>query len=192
MSSRFCCILRAFDWRFPFGRLKKGLGVAETQGSGARGRQRSAVTSQMKKVATAGLLLALCLVSVAQEPDTTFKVDVKLVNVFVTVTDEHGAPIASLKKDNFHLREDGQEQKIAVFDKESAVPLSIVLAIDTSLSTRKDLPLELASARRFAHAILRPVDALSLYQFSETVSEVTPFTSDLKIIDRGIDRIRLG
>jgi len=73
-----------------------------------------------------------------------------------------------------------------------ALPLSIVLAIDTSLSTRKDLPLELASARRFAHAILRPVDALSLYQFSETVSEVTSFTADLRIIDRGIDRIRMG
>ena len=146
----------------------------------------------MKQVVTAGLLLALCLVSVAQESDTTFKVDVKLVNVFVTVTDDHGAPIASLKKDNFQLKEDDREQKIAVFDKESALPLSIVLAIDTSLSTRKDLPLELASARRFSHAILLPVDALSLYQFSETVSEVTSFTSDLKVIDRGIDRIRMG
>ena len=134
----------------------------------------------------------LCLVSAAQESDTTFKVDVKLVNVFVTVTDERGAPIAALKKDNFELREDGKAQKIAVFDKESALPLSIVLAIDTSLSTRKDLPLELASARRFAHAILRPVDALSLYQFSETVNELTSFTSDLRVIDRAIDHIRLG
>ena len=81
----------------------------------------------------------MCLVSGAQESDTTLKVDVKLVNVFVTVTDDHGAPVACLKKDNFQLKEDGQEQKIAVFDKESALPLSIVLAIDTSLSTRKDL-----------------------------------------------------
>jgi Ca-activated chloride channel homolog len=146
----------------------------------------------MKLVSTAGLLLVLLLVSSAQEADTTFKVDVKLVNVFVTVTDQHGAPVAGLKKDNFELQEDGKEQKIAVFDKESALPLSIVLAVDTSLSTRKDLPLELASARRFAHAILRPVDGLSLYQFSEIVSELTPFTSDLRAIDRGIDRIRLG
>ena len=159
---------------------------------GARGTQRNTRIFQMKQIATAGLLLFLCLVSVAQGPDTTFKVDVKLVNVFVTVTDEHGAPVASLKKENFQLKEDDLEQKIAVFDKESALPLSIVLAIDTSLSTRKDLPLELASARRFAHAILRPVDALSLYQFSETVSEVTSFTADLRVIDRGIDRIRIG
>jgi Ca-activated chloride channel homolog len=127
-----------------------------------------------------------------QEPDTTIKVDVKLVNVFVTVTDDHGAPIAGLKKENFALQEDGKDQRIAVFDKESALPLSIVLAIDTSLSTRKDLPLELGSARRFAHAILRPVDALSLYEFSEVVSELTPFTPDLKRIDHAIDRLRLG
>jgi len=112
--------------------------------------------------------------------------------VFVTVTDGHGAPITNLKKENFQLREDSKEQKIAVFNKESALPLSIVLAVDTSLSTRKDLPLELTSARRFAHAILRSVDALSIYQFSEVVDEVVPFTSDLKKIDRGVDRIRLG
>jgi Ca-activated chloride channel family protein len=130
--------------------------------------------------------------SEAQNSDTTFKVDVKLVNVFVTVTDDHGAPIANLTKDNFQLLEDGKPQKIAVFAKESALPLNIVLDIDTSLSTRKDLPLELSSARRFSHAILRPVDAISLYGFSEIVSEVVPFTSDAKSIDRGIDRIRLG
>ena len=146
----------------------------------------------MKRAATAGLVLFLCLASSAQDSDTTFKVDVKLVNVFVTVTDERGAPIAGLKKDNFDLMEDDKAQKIALFDKESALPLSIVMAIDTSLSTRKDLPLELASARRFAHAILRPVDALSLYQFSETVSELTEFTPDLRVIDRAIDHIHLG
>jgi Ca-activated chloride channel family protein len=152
----------------------------------------------MRQAATGGLLFFLCVCAVvclpcgAQESDPTFKVNVKLVNVFVTVTDEHGAPIANLKKDNFELREDGREQKISVFDKESALPLSIVLAVDTSLSTRKDLPLELASARRFAHAILRPIDALSLYQFSEIVNEVVPFTSDLGRIDRGLDRIRMG
>src|ERR1700691_3604618 len=123
---------------------------------------------------------------------TTLKVDVKLVNVFVTVTDEHGAPVAGLKKEDFTLLEDGKPQAISVFDKESALPLSIVLDIDTSLSTRKDLPLELSSARRFAHAILRPVDALSLYSFSEIVSEVVPFTADLKTIDQGIDRVHYG
>jgi Ca-activated chloride channel family protein len=128
----------------------------------------------------------------ADDANSTIKVDVKLVNVFVTVTDEHGAPVASLNKGDFQLREDGNQQKIAVFDKESPLPLSIVLDIDTSLSTRRDLPLELASARRFTHAILRPVDGLAIFSISETVDQVVPFTSDLNRIDRGIDHIRLG
>jgi Ca-activated chloride channel family protein len=127
------------------------------------------------------------------EPETTLKVDVNLVNVFVTVTDEHGAPVGGLTRDNFVLKEDDREQTIKVFDKESALPLSIALAIDTSLSTRHDLPLEQASAKRFAHEIMRPVDALSVYAFSEYVNEATHgYTADLKRIDESIDHIRMG
>lgn len=150
------------------------------------------ISLQMHKLAAFVMLAAMCGIACAQEPSSTLKVDVKLVNVFVTVTDDHGRPVGSLKKENFELKEDGREQKIAVFQKESALPLSIVLAIDTSLSTRRDLPLELQSARRFASAILRPVDALSVYAFSEVVSEIVPFTSDMKRIDHGIDHARLG
>ncbi len=131
-------------------------------------------------------------IAASDKQGTTFKVDVRLVNVFVTVTDANGAPVAGLKKDDFKLFEDGYPQQIAVFDRESELPLSIVLAVDTSLSTRKDLKLELDSARRFVRSILRPVDALSLYQFSEDVDELVPFTADLQRIDRGISRIRVG
>jgi Ca-activated chloride channel family protein len=127
------------------------------------------------------------------EPTTTLRVDVNLVNVFVTVTDSHGAPVGGLTKENFILKEDDLEQKIKVFDKQSALPLSIALAIDTSLSTRHDLPLEQASAKRFVHAILRPVDAICVYGFSEVVNESTRgYSSDLKRIDDGIEHIRLG
>src|SRR6202163_3534856 len=155
----------------------------------------------MRKCATLVVLLlasAACTQQAAgqkqstAEPETTLKVDVKLVNVYVTVTDARGGPVAGLKKENFILQEDGRDQTISVFDKESAVPLSIALAIDTSLSTRHDLPLEQASAKRFAHTILRPVDALSVYGFNEDVRESIGFTADLKRIDEGIDHIRLG
>ena len=126
-------------------------------------------------------------------PETTLKVNVNLVNVFVTVTDGQGAPVGGLSKDNFVLKEDDNVQKISVFDRESALPLSIALAIDTSLSTRHDLPLEQQSAKRFAHVILRPVDALSVFAFSDVVFETTStYTPDLKRIDAGIDHLRLG
>jgi len=157
----------------------------------------------MRKSATVTLLLLACPMSYgrkgmaqSQSPtdaESTLRVNVKLVNVYVTVTDAHGAPVAGLKKENFVVQEDGREQKISVFDKESALPISIALAIDTSLSTRHDLPLEQASAKRFVRDIVRPVDALSVFSFSEAVSQ-SPFgyTSDMKRIDEGIDHIRLG
>ena len=138
----------------------------------------------MRKPATVILLLLACAVSYARQPESqsqsptgpesTLKVDVKLVNVYVTVTDARGAPVAGLKKENFVVQEDGREQKISVFDKESALPISIALAIDTSLSTRHDLPLEQASAKRFVRDIVRPVDALSVFSFSESVYQ-SPF-----------------
>jgi len=127
------------------------------------------------------------------QSESKFKVDVNLINVFVTVTDAKGAPVGGLTKENFLLREDGRDQVIKVFDKESALPLSIALAIDTSLSTRHDLPFEQSSAKRFAHDIVRPIDALSVYAFSEFVHEsAAGYTSDLKRIDDSIDHLRVG
>src|SRR5437667_12398272 len=54
-----------------------------------------------------------------EPPATTLTVNVKLVNMFVTVVDQNGAPVGSLDKDSFQLFEDGIRQNIAVFDRES-------------------------------------------------------------------------
>lgn len=147
--------------------------------------------------------LILCLLSVAlfsaasaqsdkQQPDSTFKVNVKLVSVFASVTDSNGAPVVDLKKDDFTLAEDGIPQKIAVFDQQSEVPLSIVLAIDASGSVRQDIKLELESAKKFVAATLRPKDTVALYQFTETVQELVPFTSNIQRINRAINNVRIG
>ena len=138
---------------------------------------------------TTALLLSL---SLAAQDVPTFKVDVKLVNVFASVTDEQGAPIGNLTKEDFSLAEDGVPQKISVFSKESALPLSIVLAIDTSSSTRKDIRLELEAARRFIHSIIRPQDSVALYTFATDVNEMTPFTSRLKQVDSAINNVMVG
>jgi len=127
-----------------------------------------------------------------EEPSATFKVNVKLVSVFTTVTNSGGAPISTLKQEDFEVFEDGKPQQIAVFHRESELPLSIVVAVDTSLSTRGDQKLELESARKFAHAILRPIDGLALFQFSEIVDQLTPFTSDVRVIDKAINHVHSG
>ena len=127
------------------------------------------------------------------QKEPVFRVNVRLVNVFATVTDSHGAPIAGLTKGDFRILEDGVPQTISVFDKESILPLSIVLAVDTSLSTIRDFKLETASARKFAHSVVtRPVDHLQLFQVTEDIDQITGFTSNLSVIDRGIDNLRIG
>ncbi len=122
----------------------------------------------------------------------TLRVNVRLVNIFTTVTDAHGAPISDLSKEDFRVLEDGVPQSISIFDRESEIPLSIVLAIDTSESTRKDLKLEVASAKKFVHSVVRPVDHLSVFQITENTDQLTGFSSDLKYLDRGIEALTAG
>jgi Ca-activated chloride channel family protein len=125
----------------------------------------------------------------AQEPTTTLHVDVHLVNVFVNVTDANGAIVGGLTRDDFALTEDGHPQQIAVFERQSAVPLNITLAIDTSGSVRKDMTAEATAAHRFARALLRPQDQMSVLQFATDVSELVPFTSKIDQIDHGLNRL---
>jgi Ca-activated chloride channel homolog len=121
--------------------------------------------------------------------ELTLRVDVKLVNLFVNVTDRNGAIAGGLTREDFALAEDGRPQQIAVFESQSELPLNLTLAIDTSGSVQKDLAAEADAARRFAHAILRPRDQMSLLEFATEVREITPFTARLSKIDRGLGQL---
>lgn len=145
------------------------------------------------------LLLTLALQSLPclsqdAQPNSVprFKVNVHLVNVFVNVTDANGAPIGGLKQDDFTLTEDGVPQKIAYFERETNLPLNLVLAIDTSGSVRKDLDIETRGARDFMRALLRPTDGLDLIDFNSSVREVVPFTADLRHLEWGLNNLDFG
>jgi len=120
------------------------------------------------------------------------RANVQLVNVFTNVTDATGAIVGGLSRDDFSVTEDGRPQRIAVFERQSEIPLNLVLAIDTSGSVRKDLPLEQEAARRFVHALLRSQDQMSLLEFSTQVRQVVGFTNQAKNIDRGLSSLRGG
>jgi Ca-activated chloride channel family protein len=136
------------------------------------------------------LLLALAPVALAaQDSVATIRVDVKLVSIFVNVTDKNGALVGGLTKDDFAIYEDGRPQQIAVFEKQSELPLNLTLAIDTSGSVHKDMSEEAAAARRFAHAILRPQDQMSVLQFATNVRELQPFTNKPALIDRALGEL---
>jgi len=120
------------------------------------------------------------------------RVNVKLVNVFANVTDATGAIVGGLTKEDFAITEDGRAQRIAVFERQSELPLNLVLAIDTSGSVHKDLPLEQNAAHRFVHALLRSQDQISLLEFSTEVRQVVAFTNQANRIDKGLSSLRGG
>jgi Ca-activated chloride channel family protein len=132
----------------------------------------------------------LATFALAAQETTTFHVDVRLVNIFVNVTDRNGALVGGLTRDDFAVFEDGRPQQIAIFERQSELPLNLTLAIDTSGSVQKDMSQEAAAARRFAHAILRQQDQMSVLQFATTVRELTPFTNKLALIDHGLGELR--
>jgi Ca-activated chloride channel family protein len=122
----------------------------------------------------------------------TIKVETRLVNVALNVVDAKGAPVGGLGRDDFSILEDGVQQKIAIFEKESTTPLSIVLAIDTSESVLTNERLEKEAARHFVNALLREQDELDLMEFSDVVREIVPFTNQKKRIESGLNEIQRG
>jgi Ca-activated chloride channel homolog len=143
--------------------------------------------SKWIRSACRSLFILLSLPLVAQGP--AFRLDVHLVNIFVNVTDRNGAIVGGLSRDDFAVSEDGRPQQIAVFERQSQLPLNMTLAIDTSGSVRKDLGEEAEAARRFVRAILRPQDQMSLLQFATEVKELTPFTNKISQIDHGLNQL---
>ena len=138
------------------------------------------------------LLLALLAPALGPLPaqEAVLRVDVKLVNVFVQVADRNGALVGGLGKDDFALTEDGRPQQIAIFERQSEMPLNLSLAIDSSGSVHKDMAQETASARRFIHAMLRPRDQMNLIEFATDVHQLTDFTNKASLLDRALDRLR--
>ncbi len=145
---------------------------------------------KFKATAMAAALIGGTALSPAQQ--TTLHVDVGLVNVFCSVTDQAGAPIGNLTRDDFALFENGKAQPIAVFERDTAAPLAIALAIDLSGSTHKDFPTEQQAAQHFAKEVLRPQDRADLIAFSDGTREVTGFTSDPRRIANGLAALRPG
>ena len=127
-----------------------------------------------------------------QVPVPPIHVNVRLVNVFVTVTDANGAPVPGLEQSDFAVTEDGHPQKIAFFERDTEMPLSIVMAIDTSGSVHKDLSIEKSAAHNFVHALLRPVDRMDLMDFNSDVREVVSFTNNIRRIDNGLENLSNG
>ncbi len=85
----------------------------------------------------------------------TFTKDVNVVNVFATVRDKHGQIVPTLSKDDFQLQVDGHPQTIRYFARETDLPLTLGLLVDTSLSQRRLLEEERTASYAFLSDVMR-------------------------------------
>jgi len=133
-------------------------------------------------------LLSPTLASAQQAPPIT--VNVNAVNLLATVRDKHGAIINTLSKGDFLLEQDGKPQTITYFAKESDLPLTLGLLVDSSLSQRRLLDQERAASRSFFESVLREgKDKAFVLHFDHEVELLQDLTPSRQKLEAAIDQI---
>jgi Ca-activated chloride channel homolog len=125
---------------------------------------------------------AVLFVTMTLAGQSTFKTNVNLVRLLVSVKNQAGDVIGSVGRDEFEVYDCKVKQEIAVFDRQTALPLSVAVMVDASGSTLKDIHYETTSIGKFFKAFLRegnPQDMAALYAFNYNVTRLHVFTRSL-------------
>lgn len=108
--------------------------------------------------------------SLQGQQSPAFSAELKVVNIFATVRDKKGRIIPNLEKNDFTIFENGRPQTIRYFSRESDLPLTIALLVDTSLSQVAVLEHERGASYRFLDQVLREKkDKAAVVQFDQAV-----------------------
>jgi VWFA-related protein len=114
------------------------------------------------------------------------RIDTNLVTVPVSVMDRQGKFISDLRREQFHVFENGVEQPIAHFAPTDN-PFTVALLLDTSGSTFFHLWEIKEAAIAFAKQ-LRPQDRVLVVTFDRLVMLLTEATNDLNVVTEVIQR----
>ncbi len=118
------------------------------------------------------------------QDEPTFSTDVKVVNLLATVVNRNGEIVRDLTKDDFSLSENGRQQIIRYFSRESDLPLTLGLMVDTSMSQRRVMNAERGACVRFLDQVVRETkDKVFIMQFDMTVRTPQTLTSSLRKLD---------
>ncbi len=126
------------------------------------------------------------------QTSSTLTVESRLVDVFATVRDKHNAILDNLTKDDFKVYEDGVPQKITYFAKESDMPITLAILMDTSYSMNNILGAEKAAASDFVHEIMRKKDEAVVISFDTDEDLLADFTEDPAVLTRAINRAQIN
>ena len=125
------------------------------------------------------------------EQEPTIRVNVELVNVYFTVkTKKGGQLIPNLTKDDFKVYEDGKEQTIQRFSRETDLPLTLGLLIDISASQERLIDIEREAASSFFSSVIRPKDEAFLISFGKDTVLLQDFTNSARQLTSAMADLR--
>ena len=128
----------------------------------------------------------------SEEPPPVIQVDVDIVNVMFSVRDKKNALVGNLDKDDFTVKEDGKEQTIKYFARESDLPLTLGVLVDVSKSQENLIEIEKRAADQFFQQVLRQKDMAFLISFGAETELLQDLTNSPKLLRRGLDELRLN
>ncbi len=137
-------------------------------------------------------LTALPAQQPVQEPSEVIRVDVDVVNVLVSVRDKKGRIMSNLNQDDFLIYEDGKQQQIRYFARETDLPLTMGLLVDVSKSQENLIEIQRRAARRFFSEVLRPKDLAFLLSFGAEAELLQDLTGSVRTLQTALDRLRLN
>jgi VWFA-related protein len=137
-----------------------------------------------------GAAVLFCLQSQAPAQATKFSTDVNVVNVLANVFDQRGALIQNLSKTDFVVEEDGRKQAVRYFSKQTELPLTLGLLVDTSGSMSRMLDEEHAASSLFFRQMIRPKqDRVFVMNFDEQVRILQTLTSSRKQLESALGHL---
>jgi VWFA-related protein len=128
----------------------------------------------------------------AAQEDSIIRVDVDLVNIFFSVRNKQGAFVKDLAKEDFTVFEDGKEQEVRAFSRETNLPLTIGLLVDVSKSQETLIEAEKRAASEFFRKVLRPKDLAFLISFGSQAELLQDLTGSPRLLEQGLDQLRLS
>jgi VWFA-related protein len=126
------------------------------------------------------------------QQQATFSTDVKVVSLFATVHDRDGRVVRDLNKEDFALLEDGKPQTIRYFSRESDLPLTLGLLVDTSRSQIDVLDREKSASTAFLSQMLREkIDQACIVSFDTNVHVLQGITSSKQELSAALAKLQI-
>lgn len=125
------------------------------------------------------------------DEDEVVRIDTDLTNLLFTAIDKDKRYVTTLQQTDVRVLEDGTPQEIFRFERQTDMPLSLAILIDTSASQERTLPEEKEAASAFIDNVLREnKDEAAVISFTGEATLEQGLTGSASRLRRAIEQVR--